>query len=193
MPQSSNEDSVAVYGVVHAAVAGEAAEAMLHDWGDRSALEAVTETMLASPLAGLAVVTTSNVDFELDLAEDPRFVTVVEDTLLDELGTARRAAAALREVLDLPAVFGICVCPGSIPGVDVASVTACVHAYQRDPDRIAAATFGGRMGRPLVLPHALVDSRSEGTLVGLLEEQGKRVQAVECETPAILEGLNSSG
>ncbi|MHC4610060.1 MAG: nucleotidyltransferase family protein, partial [Planctomycetota bacterium] len=118
----------AVYGVIPAAGRSRrmGSPKQLLPYGDSTVLETVIETVLATPMSGLAVVTHSDIVDELDLAEDPRFLTAINDDaesqMLDSIGLG---IEALRGECDPAAKSGILVCPGDMPGIDVATIEAC--------------------------------------------------------------------
>jgi molybdenum cofactor cytidylyltransferase len=200
MPDASNhQDPVAVYAIIPAAGRslrmGQLKQLM--PYGDRTILETVIETVLAGPVNGLVVVANSDIDDELDLSEDPRFVTAINDDaesqMLDSilLGLDTLAAA-----FDLPRHCGVCVCPGDMPGIDVASVTACVNQFRQHADRIVVATFQAKRGHPIIVPHPMTAELAEiteGGLAELLHRHTDKLHPVECETPGVTKDIDTPG
>jgi molybdenum cofactor cytidylyltransferase len=169
----------------------------LMPYGDHTILETVIETVLAAPVNGLVVVANNDVEGELDLSEDPRFVTAINDDaesqMLDSIGLGLDALAA---AFDLPRDCGICVCPGDMPGIDVASVTACVSQFQQHADHIVVATFQAKRGHPVIVPRTLTAELAEiteGGLAELLHRHPDKVHSVECETPGVTQDIDTPG
>jgi molybdenum cofactor cytidylyltransferase len=192
-------DPIPVYAIIPAA--GRSVRMgqpkQLLPYGDRTILEAVIETMLASPMSGLSVVTHTDIAEELDLAEDPRFLTVINDDAQSQmLDSIRMGIDALVEALPAPADCGFCVCPGDMPGVDVASVTTCIRHFQEHPASIVVATFQAKHGHPIVFPLSLTSELSaitEGGLAELLRSHPDALSPVECETPGVAQDIDTPG
>ena len=167
----------------------------LMPYGDRTILETVIETMLASPMNGLAVVTHSDIAEVLDLAEDPRFITVINnDADSQMLDSIRMGLEALIEACAPPAECGFCICPGDMPGVDVASVTTCIRQFRQHPEAIVVATFQSKRGHPVIFPRALaaqLGAITEGGLAELLHRHPDKLHPVECETPGVTQDVDT--
>lgn len=193
------QEPVAVYAIVPAA--GRSVRMgqlkQLLPYGGRTILETVIETMLASPIAGLAVVANSDVDAELDLSEDPRYVTVLNDDAESQmLDSIRLGLEALVEAFDPPQRCGICVCPGDMPAIDAASVTACIVQFQQRADDVVVAAFGNQRGHPIIVPRSLTAELTAipaGGLAELLRRHPDQVHPVECETPGVTRDIDTPG
>ena len=163
--------------------------------GDRTMLETVVGTLLASPIEGLALVTHSDIDAELDLMEDPRYLTVINDDAESQmLDSIRMGVEALSKAHDLRTDSGILVCPGDMPGIDVASVAICVRTFRKDPAAIVVATFQDKRGHPIIIPRKMtgeLQTIPEGGLAQLMTRHADKVRQVECETPAVVRDVDT--
>ena len=93
----------------------------LMPFGDRVVLECAIEAMLGADLDGLVVVTRSDVADELDLTEDPRFLTAINDEagseMIDSIRVGLAALAAARDELLAAAAL--------VPPEERSSVAVC--------------------------------------------------------------------
>ena len=158
-------------------------------FGDRTILETVIENVLAAPIGGLAVVTHSAVADAMDLAEDPRFLTVINDDAESQmLDSIRMGIDALQRRGQPQPDSGILVCPGDMPGIDTAALTACIHEFDGHRDAIVVAAYRSKRGHPIVIPMSLtpeLPTIAEGGLAHLLQRHAERIHAVECPTPTV--------
>ncbi len=197
MPADDPQNPVPVYAVIPAAGRSQrmGQPKQLLPYGDRTMLEVVIETLLASPMNGLAVVTHTGIAAELDLEEDPRFLTVINDDAESEmLDSVRLGISALIEACTPPPDCGFCVCPGDLPGVDVASVTTCIRHFRRAPRSIVVATFRDRHGHPIIFPRSLTSDLgriTDGGLAALLRRHAAKVHPAECETPGVTRDIDT--
>ena len=186
-----------VYAVIPAAGRSQRMKApkQLLPFGDSTVLECVIETVLAAPTSGLAVVTHAAVAAELDLAEDPRFITVINDDAESQmLDSIRMGVGALHEAFEPGGDSGILVCPGDMPAVGVEDAVACIIAFVERRDTIIVASHQGKRGHPIIIPQSMVpelETIHEGGLAELLTRFPDKVQAVECSTPAVTRDLDT--
>ncbi len=189
--------SVAVYAVIPAAGRSRrmGSAKQLLPYGDRTVLERVIETVLAAPTSGLAVVTHAAVATELDLAEDPRFLTVINDDAESQmLDSIRLGIEALGDTFAPGDDSGVLVCPGDMPGIDVANVTACIEAFAERGDAIVVASHQRKQGHPIIVPQSMVaelETIPSGGLAVLLERHSDRVRCVECPSAAVTQDLDT--
>ncbi|HUU82881.1 MAG TPA: nucleotidyltransferase family protein [Phycisphaerae bacterium] len=200
MPDHDGRSSsavVAVYAVIPAAGRSRrmGSAKQLLPYGDRTVLETVIETLLAAPINGLAVVTHTAVANELDLPEDPRFLTVINDDAESQmLDSIRMGVDALRQALTPPDDSGVLVCPGDMPLIDVATVTSCIAAFFDHPDAIVVASHGGKRGHPIIVPLSMLPELAtitDGGLAELLTRHAESVHRVDCPTPGVTQDLNT--
>jgi len=188
---------VGVYAVIPAAGQSKrmGAPKQLLSYGEGTVLETVIETVLAAPMNGLAVVANSAVADELDLAEDPRFLTAINDDAESQmLDSICLGLEALRAECNPPADSGILVCPGDMPGIDVEALKACVAAFVDRSNRIVVATHQGKHGHPIIVPLSMtaeLSSITEGGLAVLLRRHPERVQEVECASSGVTRDLDT--
>jgi len=189
----------AVYALITAAGSLEAASGngrQLLPFRGRTVLETLTETLLAAPISGLAVVTNAGVDDELDLNEDPRFLTVVIEPAEDlAVGTIGPGIEALRGNFTPDPGSGLLVCPAGFAEVDVGSVAACIGVFTERPDMIVEATYRDRRGFPVILPLSLAASLSglpAGGLPDLLALYPERIYPCECDDPGVCQEVASA-
>ncbi|MCH7813772.1 MAG: nucleotidyltransferase family protein [Planctomycetes bacterium] len=193
----TDEPQPQVYAVIPAAGRsrrmGTAKQLLPH--GQSTVLETVIETVLAAPIDGLAVVTHSAIADELDLPEDPRFVTVINDDEATQMfDSIRLGVTALARAFQPGADAGLLVCPGDLPGLDLATLTGCLAEFRNHPDSVVVATHGDKTGHPVIVPLSMVSNApadAEGGLAGLLRRSIHPTRRVESPNPAVLDDLNT--
>jgi molybdenum cofactor cytidylyltransferase len=150
---------------------------------------------LAAPISGLAVVTHTAVANELDLAEDPRFVTVINDDAESQmLDSIRLGLEAVRGAFDPAPNSGILVCPGDMPQIDVGAVTSCIAAFAEQRDAIVVAAHQGKRGHPIIVPLSMfpeLETTTTGGLAQLLTRHPDRVHCVACDTLGVVRDLDT--
>ena len=188
---------VAVYAVIPAA--GQSTRMgvpkQLLPCGEGTVLETVIGTVLAAPMNGLAVVANSAVADELDLAEDPRFLTAINDDAESQmLDSICLGIEALRAECNPPADAGILVCPGDMPEIDVETLEACIGAFVDRSNRIVVATYQGKHGHPIIVPLSMtteLSSITEGGLAELLRRHPQRTHEVDCPSSGVTRDLDT--
>ena len=176
---------VAVYAVIPAA--GQSTRMgvpkQLLPCGEGTVLETVIGTVLAAPMNGLAVVANSAVADELDLAEDPRFLTAINDDaesqMLDSI------------CLGIEALRAEC---GDMPEIDVETLEACIGAFVDRSNRIVVATYQGKHGHPIIVPLSMtteLSSITEGGLAELLRRHPQRTHEVDCPSSGVTRDLDT--
>jgi CTP:molybdopterin cytidylyltransferase MocA len=186
------EAAVRVFGLVPAAgaVAHPPDRLLVQDrsLGGRTVLEHVVESLLAADLDGLIVLTRSDIDEELDLSEDPRFVTATEDHPDATMVTlARTGISALADCFEPAPGDGVLVCPGDFTDVTRMTIRRCIAAYLQRPDSVVVTAHEGGRGYPLVFAlsrQAEIDSLPGADLVRLADVHPDRVETIECESAA---------
>lgn len=154
--------------------------------GGRTVLEHVVESLLAAGLDGLIVLTRSEIDEELDLSEDPRFVTAIEDdpdaTLV---ALTRTGLAALGDCFEPAPGDGVLVCPGDDSDVTRTAIRRCKAAYLQNPESVIVTVHESGRGYPLAFALSMqseIDSLSGADLMQLADAHPDRVEIVEPES-----------
>jgi molybdenum cofactor cytidylyltransferase len=149
----------------------------------RPMLARVVDAMLATPARPVLVVIGHQAD-ALRAALGDRDVRFVHNAQHAEgIGGSIRAAARALE----PALDGVLVCLGDLPGLHAESVEALLDAFS--PDRICVPVHGGRRGHPV-----LFGRRFFPELARLAGDRGARsiLEAhphAVCEVPVADEGV----
>ncbi len=186
-----------VFGIIPAAgVSRRMGQAkQLLPFGDRTILETVINSVLGAPISGLAVVTNSQVADELDLSDDPRFLTVLNDDAESQmLDSIRLGLDVVRKAFAPPAEAGILVCPGDMPEIDVATTSLCYRVFIENSGQIVVASHQQKHGHPVIVPLSMtpeLESIQEGGLAALLHRHAEAVHAVEFETPAVCRDIDT--
>jgi len=169
-------------------------------YGELTLLETVIERVLVTPMSGLAVVTNAAVAEALDLTDDPRFLTVLNDDPESQmLDSIRRGAEALQGFFGVPPDAGLMVCPGDMPDVDADTVHACIRAFgglaiAAEREDIVVAAHEGKRGHPIIVPWALTAELAdirEGGLAQLLARYPERVHLVERPSAGVTRDIDT--
>jgi len=202
-----------VFAIVPAAGQGRrmGADKLLLDVAGRPLLLAVLEPLSAADIAGLVVVTRSDLADRLDSCraydapaggrcsptlvynDDPasEMIDSIRLGLSAWIGGGPRSSASRPST----AVDGILVCPADQPGIATADFNACITAFRAEPHRIVVATHHGRRGHPLIFPASLTDfvhsPACDGGLRALREHHPERVMLVECTSPAVVRDIDT--
>ncbi|MCK4658447.1 MAG: nucleotidyltransferase family protein [Phycisphaerae bacterium] len=163
--------------------------------GEGAMLECVIETALHGEIDGLCVVTSSMVDEELALSEDPRFIVAINDDGASEmLDSIRMGMAVLKHRCQVAGGDGYLVCPGDMPRVTAEDVCTVTHAFRKHAGDIVIAAHGGTRGHPMVFPASLageVERIGDGGLKVLIEHHADSVRLVECDSSGVIEDLDT--
>jgi CTP:molybdopterin cytidylyltransferase MocA len=154
--------------------------------GGRTVLEHVVESLLAAGLDGLIVLTRSEIDEELDLSEDPRFVTAIEDhPEATMVALARTGLSALGDCFEPAPGDGVLVCPGHDSGVTRLTIRWCKAAYLQHPESVIVTAHESGRGYPLVFAASMqaeVDALPGEDPIQLAATHPDRVETVEAES-----------
>jgi molybdenum cofactor cytidylyltransferase len=149
----------------------------------RPMLARVVDAMLATPARPVLVVTGHQTDaVRAALGDrDVRFAHNAQHA--EGIGASIRAGARALE----PALDGVLVCLGDLPGLRAESVEALLGAFS--PDRICVPVHGGRLGHPVLFARRFFPE-----LARLAGERGARsiLEAnphAVCEVPVADEGV----
>ncbi|MBU0717863.1 MAG: nucleotidyltransferase family protein [Planctomycetes bacterium] len=115
----------------------------------------VTRTLLAAGVAGVVVVTRTDLVDRLELPEDARVHVAFNDDADSEMIDSIRIGLAMLEPPRVGDRDGIMVIPGDMPTLASGTCRRCITAYAEDPARIVITTHEGRRGHPIVFPFAL--------------------------------------
>lgn len=155
----------------------------------------VTRTLLEADLAGVIVVTRTELIVASDLPDDPRVTTVVNDDADSEMidsvriGLAALARLGASAATGVPVeTDGVLVVPADMPAITAATCRTCMVAFTVEPTRIVIATYNDHRGHPIIFPLALRGTidRLEGGLRSLPGQYPARVCLVEVNDPGVL-------
>jgi molybdenum cofactor cytidylyltransferase len=181
-----------VYGIIPAAGRSRrmGAPKQLLPVDGRPMLLAAVDSLLAGDLAGIIVVTHAGIAGALP--EVPRVQVLLnndpETCMIDSIRLAVRHGAAL-------GADGFLLCPSDLPGLDAATVNACLHSFRRAPEKIHVAVHESRRGHPLVFGRTYLQEVQSDTCNGglrdLLRVHPEAVIEVPTENPAIHRNVNT--
>lgn len=171
----------------------------------RPMLVGVVETLISAGVDQLIVVTRSDLAARLSLPRSPAIQVVCNDDSEAEMIDSIRVglAACRRARPETQSADGILVCPGDLPKLTAEDVSACIMAYQQAVRScgsehelpIVVATFDGRRGHPLIIPHQMAShiasETCSGGLRGLLDAFPQRMIAVNCKSRGVLTDVDS--
>ncbi|MFH0980030.1 MAG: nucleotidyltransferase family protein [Planctomycetota bacterium] len=162
--------------------------------GKTTLLERVIEAVLWGDIDGLCVLTSSVIDGQLALSEDPRFLVAINDNTASEMiDSVRMGIAALYARCHVRDRDGFLVCPGDMAEVSADDVRALTGAYREQPGRIVIATHTGQRGHPMVFPASLaaeVRQIRDGGLKVLAERHAADVRLVERTSPGVIRDVD---
>lgn len=167
--------------------------------GRSTMVAAVVKTLLEAGVAGVVVVTRTDLLDALDLPADPRVQTTLNDDPDTEMLDSVRIGV---EHLQNPPVEGpakpgpadgLLVLPVDMPAVFVDSCRACIRAFTAEPDRIIVAAHAGRRGHPIIFPIALVPDLENlpSGLRSLLDRDLARVKDIPTQDPNVTHDINT--
>ena len=198
MPDPHNQlEAPAVYAIIPAAGRSRrmGQPKQLLPFGGSTILDSVIDTMLAAPISGLVVVTHRLIADELDLLEDPRIATVINDDEQSQmLDSIRMGITAAEQAFPMDQPHGFLVCPGDMPSVDLASVLTCLKEFEQHPDDLVVASFKQKKGHPVIVPQWAVAELGEidqGGLAELLRRHVDQLHVIECETPGVIQDIDT--
>ena len=161
------------------------------DVGGSTMVARVVGTMLDAGVAGVVVVTRTELTESLALPADDRVKVAFNDDADSEMiDSIRIGLARLTDVRndDSSAHMsrdGVMVVPADMPSLAVSTCRACIDTFVQDPDRIVIATHQGKRGHPIVFPLSVSDeaTRLDGGLKMLARTYPERVVSVETHDP----------
>lgn len=156
----------------------------------RTMLERTLAPLIASRLAGVALVTRPGVVESLPPL-DAKVAVVVRDDPEGEMIDSIRAGLAELAERRLPAPRdGVLVCPGDQPGISPADIDRCIAAFAAEPQAIVVARHRGRPGHPIIFPLALApivrSAVCDEGLRALPRLHADRVRHVECKSAGVV-------
>ena len=161
----------------------------------------VARTLLDAGVTGVVVVTRNDLVKRLDLPDDERVGTTINDDtdseMIDSIRIGLAGLAGAHSPLDVgqspsPA-DGVLVVPADMPTVTADACRACMAAFITDPRRIVIATYQGVRGHPIIFPLSLwptIDSLTQG-LRQLARIHPDRVRLVETGEPGVTEDIDT--
>ncbi len=166
---------------------------------------AVSNTLLEAGVATVVVVTRADLHDALNLPNDPRVQTALNDDPdtemldsirigIDHLQNPPPASASAPASATVPHPNdGLLVIPVDMPAVSAEAYRACIAAFTADPDRIIVATHAGRRGHPIIFPIALspdLETLPEG-LRSLLDRHPRRIKEIQTKDPNTTRDINT--
>jgi molybdenum cofactor cytidylyltransferase len=157
----------------------------LLDVGGQTMLDALLEPLMASAVAGIALVTHEAIADSLDFPDDSGvFIARNEDEHSEMIDSIRIGLHAWQNRETIVATDGLLVCPADHPGITTSDFDKGIATFRAAPDKIVVATRAGQHGHPIIFPAALkafVESAScDNGLHALPHEHAERVVTVEC-------------
>jgi CTP:molybdopterin cytidylyltransferase MocA len=176
----------------------------LLDVGGRPMLLSVLESLAASEVDGIVLVTNSSVAQQLagySLSNTGKLglpmppIAINDDPKSEMIDSIRIGIAEWRKRQTLREHDGFLVCPADQPGIAMADFNACIAAFRASPDRIVIGTYDGRRGHPIVFPVSLADfvqsSACNAGLNALPRAHPERVIAQPCGSPAVVRDVDT--
>jgi molybdenum cofactor cytidylyltransferase len=178
----------------------------LLDVGGRPMLLSVLESLAASEVDGIVLVTNSSVAQQLagyslsntgklGLPMPPLVLGTNDDPNSEMIDSVRMGIAEWRKQRSIGEHDGFLVCPADQPGIAKSDFDACLAAFRASPDRIVIATHAGRRGHPLIFPAALADFvRSPACDTGLNalpRIHPKLILLQPCDSPAVVRDIDT--
>ncbi len=162
----------------------------LLDVAGRTMLAAVLEPLAAARIAGIALVTHSELADKIDVVHLPNvFVAINDDETSEMIDSIRIGLAAWSERENLHPHDGFLVCPADHPGITTPDFDACIAAFENGTDRIVIASRAERRGHPIIFPAGyaqyVVSEACDHGLNVLPREHPERVVLIECPSVGV--------
>lgn len=164
-------------------------------FGDSSLLSAVVTGVLEAEIAGVEVVTHSNLREQLRLPRDDRVHVAINDNAETEMIDSIRIGLTALDRLRPREPDGVLVIPADMPGIEAGTITQCIAAFVSNPCRIVIAAYRGERGHPIIFPYSLrtvVDSLTGG-LRELPARYADRVDVVNTLDPNVTRDVDTPG
>lgn len=143
------------------------------DVGGSTMAALVVRTLLDAGVAGVVVVTRSELVDALALPETDRVSVAINDDAESEMIDSIRIGCTWlvesstnfskpfdvgAEAVEVPSKHdGVMVVPADMPRLSAANCRACVERFATNPNLIVIATYEGKRGHPIVFPMSLCD------------------------------------
>jgi molybdenum cofactor cytidylyltransferase len=187
---------VAIWGVIPAAGLSRrmGRPKQLLPYGGATIVGAITRTLLAAGVRGVAVVTRTQIADRLGLPVDPRIRVALNDDADSEMIDSIRIGLVALDELQPNRADGVLVVPADMPGIQTQTYRACIAAYLANPGHIVIAAYRGRCGHPIVFSFALCELifRLEGGLRGLRHACPDQTHILESDDPGVLRDINTA-
>jgi molybdenum cofactor cytidylyltransferase len=159
---------------------------MLMPWGDTTVLGAVIRTMQHAGVGEIVLVTNALIAANMTDAK----IQVVENDNGEMLESLKAGIAAVR-----PSAEAALICLGDQPQVEERSVRSVCEAYQKSKVNLVVPSYHMRRGHPWLIARGLWDEilhmREDETMRDLLNNHKDEILYVECDTPSILQDLDT--
>ena len=171
------------------------------DIGGSTMVAKVAGTMLDAGVAGVVVVTRTELSEALALPADDRVKVAFNDDADSEMiDSIRIGLARLTDVRDDDSNVranrdGVMVVPADMPTLAVSTCRACIASFLQKPDRIVIATHQGKRGHPNVFSLSVRNeaTRLDGGLKMLAQIYPERVVSVETHDPGTTTDVDTPG
>ncbi len=159
---------------------------MLLPWGKTTVLGKVIETVRSAGVEDIVVVTHSTLVSSL-AQEGVRLALNNNGDMLDSIQAGLRAQA--------PEAEATLICLGDQPQVQAGSVRSVCEAFHADGSRLVVPSYQMRRGHPWLIARDLwgdlLTMTAPATMRDFLNVHASEIRYVECETPSILQDLDT--
>lgn len=200
---TSRDRPVGIWGIIPAAGMGRriGRPKQTLPYAGSTIVGTVTRTLLDAGVTGVVVVTRNDLVKKLDLPDDDRVGTAINDDADSEMIDSIRIALAGLAGAHLPPsagqspppADGVLVVPADMPAITANACRKCMAVFVTDPRHIVIATYQGVRGHPIIFPLSLrptVDGLTQG-LRQLARIHPDRVRPVETGEPGVTEDIDT--
>ena len=189
--------------------------------GGQTMLEAVLAPLAAAPIAGIVIVTHSELAKRITAfttragrsttplalregpgegtaqedAAPPIFLAINDDETSEMIDSVRIGLRAWSQRTSPADHDGFLVCPADQPGITTADFATCIAAFRQSPDKVIVATRADRRGHPLIFPAPLAafahSPACDNGLNALPRQHADRVCHVPCHSPAVTRDVDT--
>ena len=200
---TSRDRPVRIWGVIPAAGMGRriGRPKQALPYAGSTIVGTVVRRVLDAGVTGAVIVTRSDLIDSLDLPDDERVGTAINDNadseMIDSIRIALAGLAGAHSPLGVgqspsPA-DGVLVVPADMPTITADACRKCIAAFRTDPRRIVIATYQGVRGHPIIFPLSLrptIYSLTHG-LRQLARIHPDRVHLVETNEPGVTQDVDT--
>lgn len=172
-------------------------------YGTSTLIGAVVQELLTAKIAGIVVVTRSEIEKEMRLPPDPRVLIAYNGQPDSEMIDSIRIGLNELDGLQLAetsadcttphSTDGVLVVPADHPEINAPTYVRCMEAFFQHPGSIIVAVHAGRKGHPIIFPFEMrhhVQALPSG-LNGLLDKYEHTVKRIELNDPGVLRDIDT--